>query len=313
MKITFLDAKTVGALPELNDLELLGDLQVFQNTKASETFKRIQDSEIVITNKVIIDKKIIKKADKLKLICVAATGTNNIDLKAAEEKDIQVKNVKGYSTHSVAQHTFSMIFYLLNHISYYDRFVKSKKYSRSDIFTCLDKNIFELKDKVFGIIGLGTIGKEVAKVAEAFGAEVIYYSTSGKNSDPVYKRTELDDLLKTSDVISIHAPLNEKTKNLLGLAQFKLMKQSAILVNTGRGGIIIEKDLVKALNQNLISGAAIDVYEKEPIGKSNPFMSIKNKEKLLLTPHIAWASVEARKELLKGVYDNIREYLNSRT
>ena len=312
MKITFLDAKTVGKLSEIERLKELGELEVYQTTQPSETLKRIKDSDVVITNKVLIDEKIIRNSPKLALICVAATGLNNIHLDAAKEKGVEVKNVKGYSTDSVAQHTFAMLFHLMNHLTYYDKYVKSKKYSSQSLFTSLDREIFELKGKRFGIIGLGAIGTKVGELASVFGAEVVYFSTSGIHMDANFKRVELEELLRTCHVVSVHAPLNEKTKNLIGWSQFQMMKKQSVLLNTGRGGIINEKELVKALNNNLILGAAVDVFEKEPLGKTHPFFKTKNKEKLLLTPHIAWSSVEARKQLLNGIYHNITEFINSK-
>lgn len=310
MKITFLDVKTVGNLPEIDLLKTFGELQLFPVTKPSETWKRIRDSQVVITNKVVIDRKMMNKCPELRLICVAATGTNNIDLEAAKEKGIEVRNVKGYSTDSVAQHTFAMIFHLLNHLSFYDKYVKSKKYSAGPIFTSLDRPVFELKGKRLGIIGLGAIGQRVAGIAALFGAEVVYFSTTGRHDDPVYARVPLEELLKTCDLISIHAPLTEQTKGLISMAQLKMMKKEAMLVNTGRGGIVNEKDLAKALNQSLIRAAAFDVFEKEPLPKGHPFLTVKDRERLLLTPHIAWSSVEARRELLKGVYQNIADFIN---
>jgi glycerate dehydrogenase len=310
MKITFLDVKTVGRLAELENLEKLGEVDIYMTTKPNETFRRIKDSDIVITNKVVLDRKIISRCTKLKLICVAATGTNNIDLEAAKEKGVAVKNVKGYSTDSVAQHTFAMLFYLINNLAFYDKLVKSKKYSSGQIFTNLDREIGEIKGKRFGIIGLGEIGEKVGYLARAFGSDVFYYSTSGSHNHSLFTRLELNELLSTSDIISIHAPLNDKTKNLISLGQLLLMKKTSILINTGRGGIVNEKDLAKALNKNLISGAAIDVFEKEPISKTHPLLQVKNKEKIVLTPHIAWSSIEARKTLLQRIYANIQDFMN---
>jgi len=308
MKIVFLDAKTVGDLPELNEFKKLGKLLVYQTTEDKETIKRIKGATVVITNKVRITKKIMNASPDLKFICVAATGMNNIDLEEASRRGIQVRNVKGYSTESVAQHTFSMLFYIFNHLPFYNKYVQSGKYSRSGMFTFLGKTIYELNGKEFGVIGMGTIGKRVAEIAAVFGAKVSYYSTSGKNDLSLYPKKSLEELLKESDVISIHAPLNDSTRDLIGMKELKQMKKNAVLVNTGRGGIIVEKDLVKALNQNIIFSAAVDVYEKEPLPLSHPFLKVMDKERLLLTPHIAWASLEARRELLRGVYKNIERF-----
>lgn len=309
MKIVFLDAKTVGDLKEIGDLENFGELEVYQTTKPEQVVKRTREADIVITNKVEIGEKIMKQCSGLKLICVAATGTNNVDLEAARARGIAVKNVRGYSTDSVAQHTFSMLFYLLNNLAFYSAYVSSGKYSRSSIFTCLDREITELKGKTFGIIGLGAIGQRVAEISVAFGASVIYYSTTGAHDHPSYKRCSLDELLQESDIISVHAPLTEQTKGLLDLEQLKKVKPGCILINTGRGGIVKEKDLVAALNKKIIFAAAIDVYKKEPLPKGHPFYKVKHRERLLLTPHVAWASIEARRTLIRGVEANIREYL----
>jgi len=187
--------------------------------------------------------------------------------------------------------------------------LKAGSIRRVPFFTNMERNFSELRGKTFGIIGLGNIGRKVAAIAEAFGAEVVYYSTSGKNSDQPYKRLELDELLSTSDIVSIHAPLNERTENLLGREQFSLMKPTAFLINTGRGGIVHEAELAKALDEGELAGAALDVFENEPIEPDSPLFDIQNPNKLVLTPHVAWASVEARTELIEGIRENIEEFL----
>lgn len=309
MKIVVLDAKTLGELKELELLNAFGEVVVYQYTKPDETIERIGDAEIIITNKVVISKSVMDRAKNLKLICVAATGTNNINMIYAEEKGIVVKNVKGYSTPGVAQHTFALILHILNHIILYDPYVKNKSYSASNIFTHHAWPIHELASMRFGIIGFGAIGQKVAEIAKAFGAEVVYYSTSGENHNQDHKRVELDDLLSTSDIISIHAPLNDNTFNLISYPQIKKMKSSAILVNTGRGGIVNERDLAKALDEEVIKAAALDVFEKEPLSEDNPLLQIRNRDRLITTPHVAWAGVESRKRLLQGIYKNIEEFL----
>jgi len=308
MHIVFLDTDTVGDLAELRLLEQFGKFTLYPYTAATETIERIKDAEIVITNKVILDRKIIEASSALKLICVAATGTNNIDLKAAEERGIPVKNVKGYSTDSVAQHTFALIFHLLNHLYYYDTYVKSGIYSNSQLFTNLKKEITELKGKTLGIIGFGAIGQRVAQLAEVFGAKIIYYSTSGKNNNRNYRRLPLHELLAESDIVSIHAPLNDNTKYLIGYNELELMKRHALLVNTGRGGIVHEGDLARALNETMIQAAALDVFEKEPLPADNPLLTVKEPGRLLLTPHVAWSAREARQELLWQIAEHIKEY-----
>ena len=309
MNIVFLDASTVGDLPNLESLKEFGEVTFYQTTSADETADRIQNADIVITNKVVLSRNLMEEAENLKLICIAATGMNNVELEVAKELGIEVKNVAGYASVSVAQHTFAMLFNLLQPINYYDAYIKSGEYSKSPIFTNMERDFSEIRGKTFGIIGLGNIGRKVAAIAEAFGAEVVYYSTSGKNSDQPYKRLELDELLSASDVVSIHAPLNERTENLVGREQFSLMKPTSILINTGRGGIVHEAELAKALDEGELAGAALDVFENEPIEPDSPLFDIQNPNNLVLTPHVAWASVEARTELIEGVRENIEEFL----
>ncbi len=309
MKIAILDAKTLGDDIDLSVFEQFGDVFIYPTTKPEETIDRVKDVDIVITNKVIIDRNVIDSAKKLRLICVAATGTNNVDIQYAREKGIAVTNVAGYSTESVVQTTFGMLFYLLQHLRYYDDYVKSSNYSKSDIFTHLGRPFWEIHGKRWGIIGLGTIGRRVGEVAESFGCEVVYTSTSGVKRKEKFKEVSLEELLKTSDIVSIHAPLNEKTKNLITIDRLKLMKPSAILLNLGRGGIVNEKDLAVALDSGIIAGAGLDVLEREPIEPENPLLKIKNKEKLFITPHIAWTSIEARKRLIKEIVENIKSFL----
>ncbi|ACO03240.1 MAG TPA: D-2-hydroxyacid dehydrogenase [Persephonella sp.] len=312
MKIVFLDAKTVGDDIDLSVFEAFGDFIAYPTTKGSEVFDRVYDADIIITNKVIIDREVIDYARDLKLICVAATGTNNVDILYAKEKGIAVTNVAGYSTESVVQHTFAMLFYILEQLRYYDDYVKSGQYAESDIFTHLGRPFSEINGKRWGIIGLGTIGRRVGQVAESFGCDVIYHSTSGVKREERYREYPLDELLKTSDIVSIHAPLNEKTRNLITYDKISLMKPSAILLNLGRGGIVNEEDLARALDEGLISGAGLDVLEKEPIDPYSPLLSIKNRDRLLITPHIAWTSIEARKRLIQEIAENIRAFLNGK-
>jgi lactate dehydrogenase-like 2-hydroxyacid dehydrogenase len=255
----------------------------------------------------------MKQLPDLKLICVAATGINNIDLNYARDNGIEVRNVAGYSTDSVAQLTFTMLLYLINKPYYYDNYVKSGAYSRSGSFTHHNEPFWELKGKRMGIIGLGSIGRQVARIAESFGMEVVFYSTSGRNNHITYKRFDLDDLLKSSDVVSIHAPLNNQTRDLITYEKMKLMRPCAILLNLGRGGIINESDLARALNNNLIGAAGIDVMEQEPIHPDNPLLKLYDREKILITPHMAWASKESRELLVEKIARNIEIHKKGRT
>ena len=310
--IIFLDQKTIGKVDNLKLLSKLGKLDTYESTEQDQVVERCKGKEIVIVNKVEMSEAVMKQLPDLKLICVAATGVNNVDLNYAENNGIEVKNVAGYSTDSVAQLTFTMLLYLVNKPYYYDTYVKSGAYSRSDSFTHHNEPFWELKGKRMGIIGLGTIGRQVARIAESFGMEVIFYSTTGRNNHISYKRFELEDLLKSSDVISIHAPLNNQTRDLITYERMKLMRPCAILLNLGRGGIVNEKDLAKALNENVIAAAGIDVMEKEPINADNPLLKLFDKEKILITPHMAWASKESRELLMEKIARNIDIYLKSR-
>jgi lactate dehydrogenase-like 2-hydroxyacid dehydrogenase len=310
MKLIVLDSATLGET-SLEEFRQFGELEVFAETLPEKRIERIRGKEVVITNKVLIDKGVMDGCPELKLICVAATGMNNVDLEYASNKGISVKNVAGYSTLSVAQTTFSLVLAMVGHIGYFDSYVKSGKYASSPIFTHLDKPFYELAGKEFGIIGFGTIGKAVARLAVAFGCKVSYYSTSGKNSSGEFRRLEMNELLSQSDIISIHAPLNDNTRGLIQYSQLCLMKSSAILLNMGRGGIVSEIDLVRALNENKFASAALDVYEREPLPADSPLLQLSDPGKIMLTPHIAWASVEARALLVKKIADNIRDFMIS--
>ena len=307
--IVLLDAKTMGEF-DFSKLNQIGKFTSYQLSSYEEAKERIKDAHIIITNKVVLDEDNLKDAKNLELICEMATGYNNIDIEYEKSRNIAVTNVAGYSTNTVAQHTFAMLFNLTNKLGYYDNYIKSGNYAKSDIFTHLDRNIMDIEGKTFGIVGLGQIGRRVALLAEAFGANVVYYSTSGKNSSSDYKRVELDELLEKSDIISIHAPLNENTKGLMNYENFKKMKKSAIVINVGRGPIIVEEDLARAIDEDLIAGAGLDVFEAEPICEDNVLLKVKNKEKLVLTPHIAWASLEARTRLFEEIIENIKAFYN---
>lgn len=309
MKIVFLDVKTVGNVPNLHLFKQFGEVAFFQTTSPGQVQERIADADIVITNKVVLDSTAIAQAPHLKLICISATGTNNVDKAAALKRDIPVKNVSDYSSASVAQGTFALLLHLLNNIPYFDAYVKSGSYSQSDIFTHLENSFWELSGKRFGIIGLGSIGRKVATIADAFGAEVVYYSASGQSYQQPYQRLSLEELLRTSDVVSIHAPLNEYTVSLITYDRLLLMKPSALLINAGRGGIVNEADLARALDEGVIAGAGVDVFEKEPISTQNPLLHIRHKERLAMTPHSIWASLESRTALIEKVVQNIQEFI----
>ena len=308
MKIVCLDADTLG-----NDVDLdavfgkFGEFISYNMTDANDTIQRLQGADIVLTNKVLITKEVIENTN-LKLICVTATGVNNIDLEAAKAANIPVKNVAGYSTSSVAQQTFANILALRNSISYYENYGKnSDGWAKSPIFVNLDRPIFELNGKRFCVVGLGTIGLEIAKIAKAFGCDVCYYSTSGNNSNDEFKRVNFEEALQC-DIISIHAPLNENTQNLFNATALNQLKDGTMLVNSGRGGIVDEERIAQLIDEREIYFAT-DVLAKEPISANHPLLSVKNKNRLMITPHIAWASVEARKRLIELSAKNIEDFL----
>jgi len=306
MKISILDAKTFGSDANLEVFNTLGTIQTYQTTNYEETLSHINDASVVITNKVVIDKHIMDNSS-LKLICVAATGMNNIDLDYAKQKGIVVKNVVGYSTASVAQLTFALALEFIAHIPYYNNYTSSKQWCKSDIFTNLDKPFYELEDKTWGIIGLGNIGSKVASIASSFGCNVQYYSTSGVNKNKEYKSVSLEELLKTSDIISIHCALNDVTNNLINNSNLSMIKDDTIILNLGRGGIVNEQDISNTIDSNRLFYGT-DVVTKEPIEESNPLMSILNKDRVIITPHIAWASKQARIRLINSIKDNISSF-----
>ncbi|MCJ7766399.1 MAG: D-2-hydroxyacid dehydrogenase [Thiovulaceae bacterium] len=304
MKIVILDALTFGDT-DLSGFNDLGEVEVFKTTSADETLGRVKDADVVVTNKVVIDAEMMDDSSRLKLICIAATGMNNVDLEHASKKEIAVKNVAGYSTDSVVQHTFSMLFYMMGHARYYDEYVKSGEWQKSPVFTNVTQPFSEVKGKKWGIIGLGEIGRGVANIAKAFGAEVVYYSTSGKNKNSDFQQINFTKLLETCDIVTIHAPLNAQTKGLIGHSELLMLKDGAVLLNLGRGGIVTESALAAIIDVREIY-VGLDVLEKEPMTTPHPLMSIEHKERLYITPHIAWASVEARDTLIASVIDNIR-------
>ncbi|MDY2589533.1 MAG: D-2-hydroxyacid dehydrogenase [Agathobacter sp.] len=308
MKIVFLDVKTIGEDIDLSGYEALGEVVKYDFSTPEQARERTRDADVIILNKVEINEKSIGDADKLKLVCVTATGTNNLDKEYLAERGIAWRNVAGYSTETVAQHTFALLFYLFEKLSYYDDYVKSEKYIGDVSFTHFDHVFHELTGKTWGIIGLGNIGRRVADIAKMFGCHVIYYSTSGQNSQPGYERVEFDELLEKSDIVSVHAPLTEETQGLMDAKAFSKMKESAIFLNLGRGPIVVEKDLADALDNGHIAAAGLDVLSVEPMREDNPLRRIKDSEKLIITPHIAWASVEARTRLMEIILGQIKEF-----
>ncbi len=310
MKIVFLEINSLGDDVDYSPFNELGEVVAYPLSDPAHNAERCMDADVVILNKIPVDATLLDGNTKTKLVCVTATGTNIVDFAYTNARGITVTNVKAYSTESVVQHTFALLFFLWEKMHYYDTFVKSGAYSENDVFSHFTEKFHELAGHTFGIIGLGTIGRRVADVATAFGCNVIYYSTTGTHNDPVYRRVTLDELLGESDIISVHAPLNSATKGLIGGPELAKMKTSAIILNLGRGGIIDEADLAEALEKGTIAAAGTDVLTREPVSKDNPLNRIKDSGRLVITPHIAWATVEARSRCAGEVYENIKAWQN---
>lgn len=308
-KIVILQSASVGHDVDLSCFEALGDVIMYENTLQEEVRERIQDASIVITNKNLMNADVLRGLEKIELICLFATGTNNIDLDYCKQQGIKVANVKGYSTDTVAQHTLALLMHLIEKNKIYDNYVKSKDYARSGRFSYFDDVFHDVSALTWGIVGLGDIGRKVAMIATAMGAKVQYYSTSGQNATSDYQQVDFETLLKSSDIITIHAPLNEQTKYLFDEQALRQMKKNAYLINVGRGGIIQEEALVKVLNEGHLAGVGLDVFEHEPLLEDDIIYQIQDMDKVILTPHIAWGSLEARQRCVNEVYENILAFL----
>ena len=310
MKIVFLDEYSVCGR-DLSSIKRWGDYTGYETTSPEEVLEKSKDAEIIISNKVVLDAKTIASLPNLRLICVAATGMNNIDLNAAAEHGVEVRNAVGYSTYAVAETTLSSALALLREVPYYDNYFKSGAYASSERIFNFDRPTAQLRGKRWGIIGMGNIGREVARLAEAFGCEVSYYSTSGVERKETYPALPLEELLRSSDVVSIHCPLNDRTRSLIGAEQLTQMKPSAILINVARGGIVDEAALADALNEGRLRGAALDVFTSEPLRES-PLYTLRDPYRLLASPHNAWSPVEAIDRLIGCIEQNIADYVARR-
>lgn len=306
-KIVFLDEYSIAGC-DLSSITSQGDYVAYENTRKEEVVERLKDADIAITNKVLIDGEAMRQLPRLKLICVAATGMNNVDLDTARELGIEVKNAVGYSTTSVAETTLASALALARNIVYFNEYFHDGRYAKADRAFSYDRLTFEIRGKRWGIIGMGNIGREVARLATAFGCEVRYFSTSGAKRREEYEAMELRELLEWCDILSVHSPLNERTRGLVGLEELKAMKPSAIVINVARGGIIDEAALAEALDNGYIAAAALDVFSVEPLRQS-PLYDIKDKYRLLASPHNAWSAVEAIDRLIECVAENIRQWL----
>jgi len=308
MKIVILERNSVGTDVEVSCLEELGEVTVYRNTLEPDVAERVKDADIIIANKAPLNEKTLKDAPKVKLICEFATGYDNVDLAYCASRGIKVANVVDYCTDAVAQHTFALLFYLLEKLHHYDHYVKSGEYGAQDRFSNFDLPYGELAGKTWGIVGMGHIGRRVAEIAKLFGCRVIFYSASGHSTCTDYERVDRETLCRESDVLSIHCPLTDKTRYLIDETALRMMKPSAYVINVARGAVINNADLYKALTEGWIAGAGLDVLEQEPIAASNPLGQIQDSTRLIITPHMAWASIEARTRVVTETYENIKAF-----
>ncbi|WP_026526028.1 D-2-hydroxyacid dehydrogenase [Butyrivibrio sp. VCD2006] len=313
MKIVAAEIDSVGNDLDYTEFSKLGDVTYYKNKITVENAKdRLAGATVLCINKSRITTEVLDEAPDLKLICEFATGFDNVDIKACKERGIKVANVAGYSTMSVAQHTFALLFYLMESLKDYDEFVKSGDYAAQEYFCKLDIPYHEIDGMTWGIIGMGNIGRKVAQIATAFGAKVIFYSASGrtehKDEDKAYEMVSFDELLERSDVLSLHCPLTDNTRNLIDAAAFKKMKKTVYLINVARGPVVNEDDLADAIESGEIAGAGLDVLTAEPMKKDSPLLRIQDSKKLFVTPHMAWASVEARIRCVDEVGKNIQAF-----
>ena len=306
-KIVFLDEYSIAGR-DLEKITSQGEYIAYENTAKEQVVERLKGATIAITNKVVIDGDAMRQLPDLKLICIAATGMNNVDLETAKELGIEVKNAVGYSTISVAETTLTSALALARNVVYFNEYFHDGRYAKADRAFCYDRHTFQISGKKWGIVGMGNIGREVARLASAFGCEVRYFSTSGVKREEQYPAMELDELLKWSDIVSVHSPLNERTRGLIGRNELQLMKPSALIINVARGGIIDEAALAEALDKGWVAAAALDVFSVEPLRES-PLYNIKDKYRLLASPHNAWSAAEAIDRLIDCVAENIRTWL----
>lgn len=310
MKLVVLERNSVGTDVDVSCYEQFGEVEYYPNTVAENTAERVKDADIIIANKAPMNENTLKDAPNVKLICLFATGFDNVDLAYCKSRGIKVANVVNYSTAAVVQHTLLLALALEEKLIHYDNYVKSGEYGAQDRFSNFDRPFGEFDGKTWGIVGMGNIGRGVAKVAQALGCKVIFYSASGKSTCTDYERVEFDELLSQSDILSLHCPLSDRTRGLINKEAFSKMKKSAILVNVARGPVVDTQALFEALTQGQIAAAGLDVLEKEPISRDNPLNEIKDSTKLIITPHLAWASTEARERLVAEVVKNIQAFLD---
>ena len=309
MKLVILERNSAGTDVDVSCFEKFGEVTCYPNTVAANTAERVKDADIILANKAPLNESTLKDAPNVKLICLLATGFDNVDLAYCRSRGIKVTNVINYCTSTVAQHTLLLALALSEKIAFYDDYVKSGAYSAQDRFSNFDRTFYDLEGKTWGIIGMGTIGRRVAGLAQAFGCRVIFYSASGKSTCTDYERVEFDTLLQESDILSLHCPLSDRTRGLINKDALSKMKKTAVLVNVARGPVVDTQALYDALVADQIAGAGLDVLEQEPMAKDNPLARIKDSSKLIITPHMAWASLESRTRLVDEVVKNIEAFL----
>lgn len=309
-KIVFLDEYSLGDM-DLSPIKNLGEYVGYERTSKEQVLERCQDAEVVICNKTVLRGETLRALPNLRFVAIAATGMNNVDLDVAAELGIGVKNVAGYSTSSVAEATMTFALSLLKNTEYFDNYFKSGAYAATEDIFHFGRPVRQLRGSRWGVIGMGAIGREVARLASAFGCEVAYTSTSGAARKEDYPQMALEELLAWADVVSIHCPLTPTTKGLIGEKELAMMKPTSIIINVARGGIINEEALANALNNKTIAGAGLDVFSREPL-HSSPLYALEDNYTLVAAPHTAWAADAARTVLIQRIAENINEYLNQR-
>lgn len=312
MKIVVTERNSVGLDIDVSCFEKYGEVTYYPNTLAGNTAERVKDADIIIANKAPLNESTLKDAPNVKLICLFATGFDNVDISYCKSRGIKVANVVNYCTPAVAQHTVLLALCLMEKLAFYDDYVKSGTYSAQDRFSNFDRPFGELEGKTWGIVGMGTIGHKVAALAEAFGCKVIFYSASGKSTCTDYPKVDFDTLLAESDILSLHCPLSDRTRNLIDKEALSKMKKTAVLINVARGPVVNGQDLYDALMADEIAAAGLDVLEKEPMEKTNPLGQIEDSTKLIITPHMSWASTEARISLVDEVCRNIEAFIDGK-
>lgn len=309
MKLVVLERNSVGTDVDVSCLEKFGEVICYPNTVADNTAQRVKDADIIIANKAPLNETTLRDAPNVRLICLFATGYDNVDLAYCRTRGIKVANVVNYCTPAVAQHTLLLAMMLTEKIAFYDNYVKSGAYGAQDRFSNFDRPFHDLEGQTWGIVGMGNIGRRVAGLAQAFGCRVIFYSASGHSTCTDYARVDFDTLLQESDILSLHCPLTDRTRGLIDAAAFAKMKKTAILINVARGPVVDTQALYDALTEDRIAAAGLDVLEKEPIAADNPLGRIQDSTKLVITPHMSWASTESRTRLVAEVALNIEAFL----